>query len=74
MLMTLDRYFQLFMEMDPLGCWWGDPPKKLAKLRVETIWAQNIVIDFLTELDHSEKINFGHLIHLIFLLTDRDVW
>ena len=73
--MNLDRYFQLFMEMDPLGCWWGDPPKKLAKLRVETIWAQNIVIDFLTELDHSEKINFGqmHTSYLSLFLHNRNL-
>ena len=28
------------------------------KLLVEKVWAQNIVMDFFTELDHSKKILF----------------
>ena len=28
------------------------------KLLVEKVWAKNIVMDFLTELDHSKKILF----------------
>ena len=46
----------------------GKPPgiidlKKFGpgKLWVEKVWAQNIIIDFLTDLYHSKKLDFHFL-------------